>query len=154
MIVPARVMSEPLTRARPKSMILTRPLVCTGMFAGFRARCTSCIECANASPSRHCSISPSLSPTVSRRASLMRLQAGDQEIREALRGLVGACGAFRVVPARDPVARAQDRERVELGVAGAKRALADAGLDHRPHAAVEAVALRHHLLEVGLRQRL
>jgi len=58
MTIPVDVISEPLRRASPKSMILTLPLGRMWMLAGLRSRWTMSRAWAKARPSQICSIAP------------------------------------------------------------------------------------------------
>ena len=56
---------------------------------------------------------------------------------------------LRAIPTRNPVHRAKEREREELGVALREDSRVHAFLDDAPHACVKGVAPRDHRLEVS-----
>ena len=85
--------------------------------------------------------------------SRRRSQPADEEIGEQIRDRLRARRAVRAVPPRDPVHRAEQREREQLRIAVRRRRPRHAFLDDAAHALVERVAPRDHRLEVRGGQR-
>src|SRR2546428_10332280 len=82
------------------------------------------------------------------------LEAANEKIGEEIGDLLRGGGAVGIEPARNPVHRAENREREQLGIASTELPFRDSVLEHLAHAALEAIAPCDDRLQVRRRQRL
>src|SRR6185503_6332822 len=80
------------------------------------------------------------------------LQAGDQVVSKDLCDLVRGGSPGRIVPARNPVDRAEDHERRQRGIPLSEDAGSHAVAEDLPESLVDAVALGNDLLPEGRRE--